>query len=119
MPGPILYGENDADLTIVGWGSVKGVVMDAVNELRTNDQELKVNFLHFNVLWPFAKARAKAVLGRAKNILLVENNKTGQLADLIRQEVGVEIKNKFLKYDGRPFFREEVVEEINSIIKKQ
>jgi len=52
----------------------------------------------------------------AKNILLVENNKTGQLGDLIRQETGIEIKNKFLKYDGRPFFREEVVEEINKYI---
>ena len=54
--------------------------------------------------------------GKAKNILLIENNKTGQLGELVRQETGVEIKNKFLKYDGRPFFREEIVGKINELM---
>jgi len=109
---PVLYGPRDARLTIVGWGSVKGAVIDAI-------VDKNVNFLHLTYIWPFPKKRVKAVLGKAKRILLVENNKTGQLGELITQETCIEIKNKFLKYDGRPFFREEVEREINSMLKSR
>lgn len=117
---PELYGESEADLTIVGWGSVKGTISDALEEIRKQKLEInnskRVNFLHLNYLWPFPVEKVRAVLGKAKKILLVENNKTGQLGELIKQQTGIEIKNKFLKYDGRPFFREEMVEKIKSYI---
>ncbi|MFH1891005.1 MAG: 2-oxoacid:acceptor oxidoreductase subunit alpha [Candidatus Kuenenbacteria bacterium] len=105
---PVLYGPSNADLTVVGWGSVKGAALDAIQEYKNKS----VNFLHISYIWPFPKKRVEAVLKKAKNILLVENNKTGQLGDLIREQTGIEIKNNFLKYDGRPFFREEVIREI-------
>jgi len=116
LPEPKLYGDKNAEITLVGWGSVKGAVIDAMNELKIKNDELKINFLHITHLWPFPSKRVKAILEGAKNLLLVENNKTGQLADLIRQETGIEIKNRFLKYDGRPFFREEVIKEIKKYI---
>jgi len=116
LPEPQLYGDKNAELTLVGWGSVKGVVLDAISELKLNNNELKINFLHLASLWPFPARRTKAVLENAKNILLVENNKTGQLGDLIRQETSIEIKNKFLKYDGRPFFREEIIKAIKKYL---
>jgi len=120
LPEPKIYGPAEAELTIVGWGSVKGTVVDAMQEYKnTRIQEQKnkeVNFLHFNYLWPFPKDKVRAVLGKAKNILLIENNKTGQLGDLIREQTGIEIKNRFLKYDGRPFFREEIIEKIKGLV---
>jgi len=116
LPEPKLYGAAKVELTVVGWGSVKGSIIDAMKELEIKDQGLKINFLHLTYMWPFPSKRVKAVLERAKNILLIENNKTGQLGELIRQETGIEIKNKFLKYDGRPFFREEVIKEIKKYL---
>ena len=138
LPEPKLYGPESAEVTIVGWGSVKGPILDAMQEIRKSRNQVrqlpdldipssggrialgaknsKVNFLHLNYLWPFPGRRVKAVLEKAKKVLLVENNKTGQLGDLIREQTGIEIKNRFLKYDGRPFFREEIVEKINSLI---
>ena len=113
MPEPQLYGQRNADLTIVAWGSVKGAVIDAMREV---EDKRSVNFLHLTYIWPFPAKRVKKVLENAKNVLLVENNKTGQLGDLIRQETGFEIKNRFLKYDGRPFFREEIIKEIKKYI---
>jgi 2-oxoglutarate ferredoxin oxidoreductase subunit alpha len=110
---PILYGKEGAELTVVSWGANKGVILDALNNLGVDQ---KVNFLHLNCLWPFPTRRVKAVLDKAKRILLVENNKTGQLGDLIRKQTGLEIKNRFLKYDGRPFFREEIIDKINNLI---
>jgi 2-oxoglutarate/2-oxoacid ferredoxin oxidoreductase subunit alpha len=116
MPEPILYGDPEADLIIVGWGSAKGVILDAISELKLRNTELRMGFLHLAYIWPFPERRVKAVLEKAKNILLIENNKTGQLGSLIRERTGIEIKNKFLKYDGRPFFREEVVSEIKRLV---
>jgi len=119
IPEPILYGPKQADLTIVGWGSVKGAVLDAIEQIRNSNQDSKksINFVHLTYLWPFPAKRMKAILKRASKIMLVENNKTGQLGDLIRQETGFKIKHKFLKYDGRPFFREEIIDKIKEIFK--
>jgi len=85
-------------------------------ENQENRDNKEVSFLHLSYIWPFPKKRVQAILNKAKNILLIENNKTGQLGELVRQETGVEIKNKFLKYDGRPFFREEIAGKINELM---
>jgi 2-oxoglutarate ferredoxin oxidoreductase subunit alpha len=116
LPEPKLYGPKDANLTIVGWGSVKGVILDALEELSIRDKQLGVNFLHITYIWPFPANRVGRILEKAKNVLLIENNRVGQLANLISQETGFRIKNKLLKYDGRPFFREEVIREIKKYI---
>lgn len=117
LGGANLYGPAKARLTLVGWGSVKGPVLDAL-ELLPKPLANKVNFLHLNTLWPFPAAAVKAALaasgifGNNKKILLVENNSTAQLGGLIRQMTGIDIKDKFLKYDGRPFSPEEIAEKI-------
>ena len=114
---------------------MKGVILDAISntrnwkletrntkletgnlKLETSKQEaVSINFLHLAYIWPFPKKRVKAVLESAKKILLIENNKTGQLGELIRQETGIEIKDRFLKYDGRPPFREEIIKAISNL----
>ncbi len=114
LPEPKLYGDTKADLTFVGWGSVKGVIIDAIREMKNEKQKIKVNFLHLAYIWPFPTKRVKAILEKSKDVLLVENNKTGQLGELIRQETGIKIKKQLLKYDGRPFFREEIMKVIKS-----
>ena len=50
----------------------------------------------------------------AKNIILVEENNTGQLGRLLREKTGIEIlaKNRILKYDGRPFYCDELKKEL-------
>jgi 2-oxoglutarate ferredoxin oxidoreductase subunit alpha len=50
----------------------------------------------------------KKELEKAEKIILVENSATGMLGDLIRKETGVEIKNKILRYDGKPFLSDEL-----------
>jgi 2-oxoglutarate/2-oxoacid ferredoxin oxidoreductase subunit alpha len=46
---------------------------------------------------------------RSKHIVLVEQNYQGQLGMLIRMECGLDIPDKILKYDGRPFFYNELL----------
>ena len=105
--GVKLHGDPDADITLVGWGSTKFVIMDAIALLK-KDTELNCNFLQVIYMEPFPAERVIKILESAKRTMLVENNATGQLGDLIRQKTGFVIKEKILKYNGRQFFRDEL-----------
>ncbi len=107
---PVLYGEPDADITFVSWGSSRGPVIDAIAMLK--EQGIKANLYHFTWMFPFASEQVTSLLSTAKRIVDVEQNATGQLASIIREYTGIEIKEKILKYDGRPFFPEDIVESI-------
>jgi len=110
LPKQQLFGPNVADLTIVSWGSNKGAILQAIKSFDD------VNYLHITHMSPFPQD-VKTILENAKNILDIECNFTGQLAELIREKTGIEIKNKLLKYDGRPIYPEEIIKKINSLIK--
>jgi len=102
-------------VTIVGWGSTKLVTLDAISII--NEKFGKpCNYLQLIFMEPFPVESVAEILNNAQNVILVENNATAQLGDLIRQKTGFEITNKVLKYDGRQFFRDELVEEIKSYI---
>lgn len=111
MEAPQLYGPEKADLTIVSWGSNKGSILQAMKEFPN------VNFLDITWMNPFPAEAIKKVLSKAKYLLDIECNYTAQLAGLIREKTGIEIENKFLKYDGRPFFVEEISEKLQNVLK--
>jgi len=112
MPIPQLFGPEEADITIVSWGSNKGSILEAL-KLFNN-----VNFIHLTGLNPFPSDSVKTKLEKARHIIDIECNYTGQLAGLIREKTGIEIKDLFLKFDGRPIFKEEIVDKINSVLKR-
>lgn len=111
MPRPTLYGPDNADLTIVSWGSNKGSIIQALKEFDN------VNYLHINWVSPFPTEAITEILGKAKKILNMENNYTGEMKGLIREHTGINIENNYLKYDGRPFYVEEVIDQINMMLK--
>jgi 2-oxoglutarate ferredoxin oxidoreductase subunit alpha len=95
------YGSEDAQATVVSWGSTKGPIREAIKLLTA--EGVAVNFLQILYLHPFPKARVEQVLNRAKKTIVVENNKTSQLSGLIRERLLRKADHKILKYDGRPF----------------
>ncbi|MFA6105143.1 MAG: 2-oxoacid:acceptor oxidoreductase subunit alpha [Patescibacteria group bacterium] len=107
MKGPLLYGPQDAELTIVSWGSTKGAVLEAMKQLPN------VNFVHIGWLSPFPSDAVAKELKRAKRLLNVEGNFSAQLGGLITEMTGIRIMDNLLKSDGRPFFPDELVVEIN------
>ena len=50
MPKPAVYGDKKADVTIVGWGSLKLPMLDALPMLQA--QGIKARFVHFNHIFP-------------------------------------------------------------------
>ena len=112
MKAPELYGDKDADITLIGWGSTYGAIREAVDILRKKGQ--KVNFLKFTDLWPFPEDKVLPLLQKAKTLVAVENNFTGQLANLIRKCTGIKVDSKILKYSGRPFSPEEIIANLSA-----
>jgi 2-oxoglutarate/2-oxoacid ferredoxin oxidoreductase subunit alpha len=103
------YGKNNSKKLIVSYGSTKGAILDALSS------GIDARFLQIIYVSPFSeKIKKELSKYKPKDILLVENNTTAQLADLIRKETGIEIpeKNRVLRYDGRPFFGDELVKEL-------
>ncbi|MBI3955693.1 2-oxoacid:acceptor oxidoreductase subunit alpha [Candidatus Gottesmanbacteria bacterium] len=103
MP-PAVYGNAASETAIVTWGSTLGPVLEAVKD--------SARIIHFPWLYPFPSEQTKTLLSGAGRIIDVEQNATGQLASLIREHTGIEVTEKVLKYDGRPFLPEEIVERI-------
>jgi 2-oxoglutarate ferredoxin oxidoreductase subunit alpha len=114
MPKPLVWGNTKAKKTVVLWGSTWGPVQDAYNSL-SGKQQKDIRILQMQYLWPFASEFVTQVLRSSKKVLLIENNSNGQLGQLIAQETGIIIKDRLLKYDGRPFFREELIQALNKL----
>jgi len=109
--GAKLHGDPAAQLTVVGWGSTKWAILEAIALLKTT-RNINCNFLQIVYLEPFPTSRVTEVIQKAKRTVLVENNATGQLGDLIRQKTGLTIQDRILKYNGRQFCRDELAESI-------
>lgn len=101
---PVVFGDPSSQIILVTWGSTLGPVLQAM--------EKNVRIIHFPWLYPFPIDATKALLAGATRVIDVEQNATGQLASLIRSETGMEITEKLLKYDGRPWLPEEIRERI-------
>ena len=100
--GVKFYGRKESKNLIVGWGSTKGVIIDAI-------KDLDIKFMQIVYVKPLSK-KIKQEMEKAKKIILIENNQTGQLGRLLREATGISIKekNRILKYDGRPFWLDEL-----------
>ncbi|MBU2536633.1 MAG: 2-oxoacid:acceptor oxidoreductase subunit alpha [Chloroflexi bacterium] len=101
IESPLFNDHPEAELTLIGWGSTYGAISEAVQVLR--ESGVKANHLHFTELWPFPTEMVVPILNKSTKSIVIENNATGQLAQLIRRETGYKASGHILKYDGRPF----------------
>jgi len=101
---------DEIELLAIGWGSTGEVFQDVMrsDELRG----WKIAYLHYTYLWPLRTQELRRLAKRSKRIVLVEQNYQGQLGMLIRMECGLDIPDKILKYDGRPFFYDELLSSV-------
>ncbi|MHA2315704.1 MAG: 2-oxoacid:acceptor oxidoreductase subunit alpha [Candidatus Hermodarchaeia archaeon] len=108
------YGPEDADATILAWGSTKGPIREAMKIL--SKEGVKVNYLQIIYLTPFPVDKVHKVLKSAKKTIVVENNKTSQLTSLIREHLLTTVDHKILKYNGRPFNPEALSQRIKGVL---
>nr|WP_263327941.1 2-oxoacid:acceptor oxidoreductase subunit alpha [Neobacillus sp. Marseille-Q6967] len=97
----------DADILLVGFNSTRGAIEEAM--IRLENDGLKVNHAHVRLIHPFPTDEMLPLVRSAKKVVVVENNATGQLANIMKMNVGhAEKITKHLKYDGNPFLPHEV-----------
>ena len=111
---PETYGPEDADVTLIGWGSSKGVIREAVDDL--NHLGIKTNQLQVKNLYPFQEEEIKAILARTKKTYCVEVNYTGQFARHLRAETGFSVDGLILRYDGEPMEPNYIVSHVQSLV---
>ena len=109
------FGPEKADVTLVGWGSTKGAILDAMEDLEAD--AIRCNFLQIRYMSPFPTELVTKYLSKSNRKVLVEGNYSGQLGALIREQTGIVIDYKVLKYNGRSFSQNEVYEGVKDAIK--
>ena len=111
----ILHGPKSAPVTLVGWGSSKGAILDGMEDLKTDG--IETNFLQVRYVNPFPTDFVQEALGQARRKIAIENNYSAQMAGLIREKTGIAMDNTIVKFDGRPFSQNEIYEGVKDIIK--
>ncbi len=114
---PKLEGPPDAEVTLIGWGSSKGVISEAIALLA--EQGIRANHLQIKYLYPFQASEVSEILRGTKRTVCVECNYTGQFARHLRAETGFGVNDLILKYDGEPFEPHHIVEQLRAILEGQ
>ena len=107
---PALLGPRNADVTLVGWGSTKGVIQESCEIL--NDQGISANQLQIRWLVPLHGEAILEILRDSRHTIIVENNYSGQFARYLRSETSFVPNGHIRKYDGEPFMPHHIVEAV-------
>lgn len=108
-PQPSLIGPATAEITLVCWGSTINVISQLLSEYQLKNN-LSVNAIHLPCLWPFPIEAFSSLAKKAPTLVMVEGNGSGQAEKLIRQETGITFDHHIRRYDGRPFYVEDLAE---------
>lgn len=115
------YGDEDATIGIISWGSTSGAVFEAIDKAKEKD--IKVQALYPRTLYPLPTEWIKDFVKSKDIVIVVEANYNAQFKSTIVERCthinrGTEVL-EFLKYDGTPFKPEEILEEIEKVHKLQ
>ena len=108
LPPPTIEGPEDAEITLIGWGSTHSVIGEAAQLL--TEAGTATNHIHFRWLYPIDEDAVNAVLDRSARSIIVECNYTGQFARFLRGETGFKADGHIRKYDGEPFMPHHIVD---------
>jgi 2-oxoglutarate ferredoxin oxidoreductase subunit alpha len=105
---PELEGPEDAEVTLIGWGTTKGVIQEAASFL--TQEGIPTNQLAIKWIVPLHAEEITQALSTCKRTIIVENNYTGQFARYLRSETGFDADGHIRKYDGEPFMPHHIVD---------
>jgi 2-oxoglutarate ferredoxin oxidoreductase subunit alpha len=109
---PEAQGDERPDLLLVTWGSCRGAVLEAADQLR--NETTRVGTLHFSQVWPLVPDHFLQWFQDAEKVVCVEGNAFGQLARLIKRETGFAVHSRVLRYDGLPITPEYIMRELGN-----
>jgi len=80
---PRVLGDDQGELLVVGWGSTRGAIEEAVKRVREDGHS--VSSMHLKILQPLASG-IKEIMQRFDKVLVVENNWADSLDDELIDE---------------------------------
>ena len=112
----IAFGNNeDQDvLSVLSWGSTKGSILDALNQL--NREGEKMRFIQLRLLHPFPASLLETLIRGSKILVDIEMNYSAQLASMIEQRLNRKIDYTVVKYNGRPMSSSEIYNALKLIV---
>ena len=109
---PTCFGDRKADTVLISWGSNRLIVKEAVEVLQA--EGAPVSARHFGQVYPLAPKMARGL--SRKRLICIENNATGQFAQLLKRDLGLKVDHLILKYNGECFTVAELVERVRKIV---
>ena len=111
------FGDKDSENIVVSWGSPKGAIIEALNQLK--DEGVSLGFIQVRMVHPLPSVYVKRMLEGKKRVIDVEDNATAQLGGLITEHTTIKPTHYILKYTGRPMMTTEVYVAIKNILTGQ
>jgi len=116
------YGDADAEIGILSWGSIEGIVREAV--FRLQNEHTKIAALHPKLLNPLPIKRIQEFSMGKKQLIIPEVNYTGQFASLLRDKCGLWFDERKIeliqlnKDEGMPFTPVEICNKLEEALKQ-
>jgi 2-oxoglutarate ferredoxin oxidoreductase subunit alpha len=114
---PRLEGWDEAEVTLIGWGSTRGVIEEAVRQLAVAG--VAANHLPIKWIVPLHTEMIAEVISNAKRTVIVENNYSGQFHRYLRSVSGLDVDAHIRKFDGEPFMPHHIVDGVKAILDEQ
>lgn len=106
LPKPLYLGAKNPQQILISFGSTINVLKDVL----LDDVAKNLAVIHLPCIYPFPSEEIESLLaGKNAETFVVEGNATGQLKALIRRETKLQNLRSILRYDGRPFYSEDLV----------
>jgi 2-oxoglutarate ferredoxin oxidoreductase subunit alpha len=108
------FGDQASENVVVSWGSPKGAIIEAIAMLK--EEGLSAGFLQVRMITPFPAEHVKIALEGKKRVIDIEDNYTGQLGEVIKENTGIAPNFHILKYTGRPMTTTEVYDALKAVL---
>jgi 2-oxoglutarate ferredoxin oxidoreductase subunit alpha len=112
LPKPQRYGDEDATIGIIGWGSTEGAIQEAIDRARANGY--RVALLQLKILSPLPDRAIRDFIRSVKTVIVPECNYSGQLANLLGAKYGLQAI-RVNKFGGIPFTAGEILRAIEEV----
>ena len=106
------YGSSEATLGVIGWGSTEGAIKEA--RVLAEKRGIKFRHLHPKVISPLPERQVRDFLAGLKQVIIVEENFTGQFAHFIKGKFGIK-PIEIHKSEGVPITPEEIYNGIEKV----
>jgi len=107
---PEYVGCENPETLLLCWGSTYGPVKEAISDLNLGNHS--IGALIFGDIWPLPTKSLNRLAKIARKIINLEQNATGQLAALIKQQSMIACDHSLLKYDGRQWSKDAIIDSL-------